>query len=179
MKKSLLVAAVLCLASLAVSAFDTTAFQLSLWAPRAQLVPPEIAISGLKINLPYGNNSKVTGLDLGLVSVNREQDSKLDAQVSALQINLWNSTNGKFGGLQVGLVNLADNAAGIQIGLYNSTDNMFRGVHAGLVNISMEVHGLEIGLVNYTEFMTGVQLGLINIITKSSVPFLPLFNLCF
>ncbi len=179
MKKSLLTAAVLCLTAIALSAFDTTAFQLSLWAPRAQLVPPEIAISGLKINLPYGNNSKVTGLDIGLVSVNREQDSKLDAQVSALQINLWNSTNGKFGGFQVGLVNAADSAAGIQIGLFNSTDNIFRGFTVGLLNTSLEAHGLEIGLINYTEFLTGVQIGLVNIATKSSLPFFPIINMCF
>ena len=179
MKKSILVAAVVCLSALALSAFDTTAFQISLWAPRAQLVPPEIAISGLKLNLPYGNNSKVTGVDLGFVSINREQDDKLDAQVSAFQVNLWNSTNGRFGGFQVGLVNLADTSAGIQVGLLNSTDNMFRGFHVGVFNSSLEVHGLEVGLINYTEFLTGVQIGLINIATKSTLPFFPIINMCF
>ena len=76
MKKTLLVATVLCLTALALSAFDTTAFQLSLWAPRAQLVPPEIAISGLKINLPYGNNSKVTGV----INMSRKQEQKDDPE---------------------------------------------------------------------------------------------------
>ncbi len=178
MKKSLLIAAAVCLTALSLSAFDTTAFQLSVWAPRVQLVPPEIAVSGLKINLPYGNNSKVTGLDIGLVSVNREQD-KVDAQVSALQINLWNSTNGKFSGFQVGLFNLADSAAGIQIGLFNSTDNIERGFAVGLLNTSQDFRGLEIGLINYTEFLTGVQIGIINIATKSSLPFFPIINMCF
>ena len=179
MKKILLVMAVMAMTAGLVSAFDTTAFQIGVWAPKVQLVPPEIALSGLKLNLPYGNNGQVTGLDLGLVSINREQNDQLNAHVSALQVNLWNSTNGAFAGVQVGLYNEAVNSAGIKVGLINNTANMSRGVEVGLINTSLECHGLQVGLINYTEFLTGVQIGLVNIATKSTLPFFPIINMCF
>lgn len=179
MKKLLVVFAILLMTAGVVSAFDTTAFQLSIWAPKMQLVPPEIAISGLKINLPYGSNGQVNGVDIGFVSISKEQSAELAAQVTALQINLWNSTNGNFGGIQVGLVNIADNSDGVVVGLVNIAHDHANGVRVGLVNTSFEYHGLEVGLVNYTEFLQGVQIGLVNIATKSTVPFFPIVNMCF
>ncbi len=179
MKKFLLAMAVMVMTAGFVSAFDTTAFQIGVWAPKVQLVPPEIALSGLKLNLPYGNNGQVTGLDIGLVSINREQNDQLSAHVSALQVNLWNSTNGVFAGVQVGLYNEAVNSSGIKIGLINNTSSISRGVEVGLVNSALEFHGLQVGLINYTEFLTGVQVGIVNIATKSTLPFFPIINMCF
>ena len=179
MKKFLLLFVAVMMSASALSAFDTTAFQFSFWAPKLQLVPPEIAVSGLKLNLPYGNNGCVTGLDIGLVSINREQDNQLEANVSALQVNLFNSTNGTFAGIEIGLFNHAENASGIEIGLINNVNGTYRGIEIGLVNLSMDFRGLEIGLVNYTEFLTGLQIGIINIATKSSLPFFPIINMCF
>ena len=178
MKKVFFIIALLALTAGILPAFDNTALQLSLWAPKAQLVPPEISISGLKLNLPYGSNCQITGLDLGIVSIAREESSDLEARVSALQVNLFNSTSGSFAGIQVGLVNLADTSSGIIAGLVNSTRNYASGVEVGLVNTSLEFHGLEVGLVNYTEFLQGVQIGLINIATKSTLPFFPIVNIC-
>jgi len=43
----------------------------------------------------------------------------------------------------------------------------------------MATRGLQIGLINYTESMTGIQIGLVNIITESVVPFFPIINFCF
>ena len=77
MKKSLLVLAILALTTGIVSAFDTTALQLGIWAPNVQLVPPEISITGVKINLPYGSNCQITGLDIGLVSISNDQGTEL------------------------------------------------------------------------------------------------------
>ena len=179
MKKLLVVFAALLMTAGVASAFDTTAFQLSIWAPKMQLVPPEIAISGLKLNLPYGSNGQVNGMDFGFVSISNEQTAELSAQVTALQINLWNSTNGNFGGIQAGPVNIADNSDGVVIGLVNIAHDHANGVRVGLVNTSFEYHGLEVGLVNYTEFLQGVQIGLVNITTKSTVPFFPIVNMCF
>ncbi|MBR4125495.1 MAG: hypothetical protein IKR13_04770 [Victivallales bacterium] len=179
MKNLLAVFAVLLLTAGMVSAFDTTAFQLSIWAPKMQLVPPEIAISGLKLNLPYGSNGQINGVDLGFVSISKDQNAELAAQVTALQINLWNSTSGNFGGIQVGLANIADNSDGVVVGLVNIARDHANGVRVGLVNTSFEYHGLEIALVNYTEFLQGVQIGLVNIATKSTLPFFPIVNMCF
>lgn len=179
MKKLLSVIAVMVVTMGMASAFDTTALQLGIWAPKVQLVPPEIALSGLKLNLPYGNNGQVTGLDLGLVSINREQNDQICAHVSALQVNLWNSTNGNFAGVQAGLYNEAVNSAGIKVGIVNNTTNISRGVEVGIINTALDMHGLQVGLVNYTEFLTGVQIGIVNIATKSTLPFFPIINMCF
>lgn len=178
MKKILVVLIVMMMVS-AVKAFDTTALQIGLWAPNVQLVPDEISVSGLKLNLPYGGNGKVVGLDLGLVSINNELSNDFTGQVSALQVNLWNGTDGEFSGLQVGLVNQSGDSNGIILGLFNLTDDISRGLEIGLVNTSLEFRGLEIGLVNYTQFLTGLQIGLINIVTNSYVPVFPIVNFCF
>lgn len=179
MKKLLLVFALLALSTGLVSAFDNTAFQLGIWSPEMQLVPPEISVSGLKINLPYGSNSQVTGLDLGIVSIARDQSLDTEARVSALQINIFNSNSGSFAGLQAGVVNLSDTSSGIVLGVVNSVNGRSSGIAFGAVNTSMEFHGVEIGLVNYTEFLEGVQIGLVNIATKSTIPFFPFINICF
>lgn len=179
MKKSLLIFALVTMVTCAVSAFDNTAFQLGVWSPRMQLVPPEISVSGLKLNLPYGSNCQITGVDLGIVSIAREQTSDLEAHVSALQVNLFNKTSGSFSGIQVGLVNLSETSSGIVVGLVNSTAQQANGLEVGLVNTSLEFHGLQVGIVNYTEFLQGVQIGLVNIATKSTLPFFPIVNMCF
>ncbi len=179
MKKALLTLVLLFFAVLSLPAFDNTALQLSIWSPKLQLVPPEITISGLKLNLPYGSNCQITGIDLGLVSITREEGADLEARVAAFQMNLFNSNSGSFSGLQLGVVNLSDTSSGIIVGAVNSTNSRASGIQLGLVNTSLEFRGLEVGLVNYTEFLEGVQIGLINIATKSTLPFFPFINMCF
>ena len=172
MKKILAIFAVLLMTAGVASAFDTTAFQLSIWAPKLQLVPPEIAISGLKLNLPYGGNNNVTGLDLGFFSINGNTNA-------ILQVNLFNRTDEDFIGCQVGLINLSGNSSGVNVGLLNSAESMSSGLTIGLVNTSLEPRGVQSGIVNYTEFLTGFQIGIANIVTKSTVPFFPIINFCF
>ena len=179
MKKTILALALLVLTAGALSAFDTTALQLSIWAPKVQLVPPEIAVGFLKLNLPYGSNYQVTGIDLGLVSINNSQGDELPAEVTGFQLNLWNATDGNFAGAQIGLINIADNSYGLEIGLGNIAATTSSGCAIGLVNVSHEFNGLEVGLVNYTEFLRGVQIGLVNVAIRSTLPFFPIINMCF
>lgn len=171
MKKMFLGLGLFLLCCVSVHAFNTSALQISIWAPRTQLVPDYIDVSGLKLNLPYGSNQNMAGLDLGLVSIN--------GNTAALQVNLFNRSSENFAGLQVGLVNVAGTSGGISISLFNSTESIARGVDIALVNTALEHRGIQIGLVNYTEFLTGFQIGLINIVTKSTVPFFPIINFCF
>ena len=170
MKKFLLYALVL----VAVCAYarDSTPLQISLWPPNAQVAPQNINVTGLKINLPFGGNDQINGVDLGFASTSEE--------CSALQINLIiNRSHTSFSGIQAGLINQAGSASGIVLGGMNIADDKFRGLEVGLINSSMEAHGIQIGLINYTEFMTGLQIGLVNIITQSNVPFFPIINFCF
>lgn len=157
--------------SVAAFAFDTSALQLSLWAPKVQLVPDYIDISGLKLNLPYGGNKRVAGVDLGFVSINNSS--------SSLQVNLFNRNLDDYVGCQVGLVNMAGTSSGVNIGLVNFTEGISSGLQISLFNASLEHRGMQIGLINYCEFLTGMQIGLCNIVTKSTVPFFPIVNFCF
>lgn len=156
-----------------VQALDTSCLQISLWAPKVQLVNETVDIYGLKLNLLYGGNERVVGLDAGLFSNNES--------VSALQANIFmNRTREHFAGLQAGIYNGAASSSGIKIGLVNRTEGINSGVSVGLLwNSSLENRGVTIGLINYTEFLTGLQIGLINIATKSTVPFFPILNFCF
>jgi len=172
MKKLLFVLAASLLVTGSALAFDTTCFQIGVWAPKVQIVPDTIDISGLKLNLPYGGNNNVTGLDLGFFSIN-------DNTNAILQLNLFNRTDEDFLGFQVGLINLSGNSTGLNVGLLNSAESMSSGLTIGLVNTALEHRGVQIGLVNYTEFLTGFQIGIANIVTKSTVPFFPIINFCF
>ncbi len=164
--------AVLVLLAVSASAFDTTVFQAGIWPSRFQLVPDEINISGLKLNLPFSRNDEICGLDLGLASSSKK--------TSALQVNLFiNRNHDEFSGIQAGIINQNGNANGIIAGLWNVTDDKTHGVEVGLINGSTEYRGLQVGLINYTEMMRGLQIGLINIITESVVPVFPIFNFCF
>lgn len=173
MKKFLGVLVCLAVFSGSVQALDTSCLQLSLWAPKIQLVNETVDIYGLKLNLLYGGNERVVGLDVGLFSNNES--------VSALQANIFmNRTRAHFSGLQAGIYNSAASSSGIKLGLVNWTEGIDSGLTVGLLlNSSLESRGVAIGLVNYTEFLTGVQIGLINIATKSTVPFFPIVNFCF
>lgn len=171
MKKAWLFAVALLLGAF-VRAYDTTPLQIGIWPPNMQVVTPEINVSGIKLNLPYGGNNNIVGLDLGIASTSDN--------TSALQANiLFNMVEEQYKGLQVGLFNLCGDSAGLQIGLMTSTDKTASGIQIGAVNSALEMNGIQIGLVNYTQFMVGVQIGFVNIITDSILPFFPIVNFCF
>lgn len=133
--------------------------QVSIITP-IQLFPEEDSISGLRLNLLYGRNVSVTGLDLGLVN---------------------HTSTGMMTGLQYGLVGIADNDfTGWQDNSINIVRNDFKGMQWGLVNYARNAKGFQLGFVNYTWTMEGLQIGLLNIIREGAmVPVLPLVNWCF
>jgi hypothetical protein len=146
-------------------------FQLSFIGPTMQLVDDDADVKGFRLNLLYGVNRNVTGLDLGLINRTTEDFKGYQGglvgvthgRVSGWQDN-WavNVAEGQFYGLQTGLVNLVGTGEGVQFGAYNSADYM---------------SGLQIAVVNFAEDLNGVQVGLINIIrSKGSFPILPLVN---
>jgi len=172
MKKMFLLVVSLLTLSFTGYSFDTSALQISIWAPSAQVIPDDLDISGLKLNLPYGSNHKVIGLDLGLVSRNIE--------TAALQLNIANVSIDKFSGLQIGMLNYSGESSGLCLGvLYNAVESVGSGLSLAIVNTSLEFRGVQIGILNYTEFLTGFQIGIINIVKNSQVPFFPIINFCF
>lgn len=172
MKKVLLVVAVLLAGISSAFAYDTTPFQIGIWPPKYQIVTEDINVSGLKINLPFGGNDSIQGVDLGLAATSKT--------TSALQVNVFvNRAHEEFSGLQFAILNQSGNANGVILGGMNVTDDKTKGIQVGVINSSMETRGIQIGLINYTESMTGFQIGLVNVITESVVPFFPIINFCF
>ena len=133
--------------------------QLSLITP-VQIFPEEDSVTGIRLNLIYGRNSSILGLDFGLVN---------------------HATSGISMGWQTGLVGIVDaDFVGLQDNAVNMVKSNFKGLQWGVVNYAKAARGLQLGLVNYAERMYGLQIGLVNIITRDSdVPVLPIVNWSF
>lgn len=148
--------------------------QLSLFNP-VQLFPEETAVKGLRLNLIYGKNVSVTGLDIGLINHTTSGGFKglqyglvgiSDADFIGWQNNFVNVSKGEFQGFQSGLVNTTRNMSGFQYGFVNNAD---------------EITGVQLGLVNYAGHMTrGLQIGIVNIIREGGkFPVFPIVNWAF
>ena len=133
--------------------------QLSLVTP-IQLFPEDNSIKGLRINLLYGRNAAITGLDWGLIN---------------------HTTTGKSMGIQLGLVGLSDSDfMGWQYNAVNVTQGKVEGLQWGTVNYAHSMTGLQLGLVNYAVIMNGLQIGLVNIIRQGGTfPVFPIVNWSF
>jgi hypothetical protein len=169
MRPPLLLAALL-LAGAASSARAQSPIQLSLFTP-VQLVPATQAVQGLRLNLIYGTNTAVTGLDIGLVNMTTRGPSM------GLQYGVANIVTGQFTGWQAGLVTIMN---GSQTGLQTSVINMAEaneGLQWGGFNSSNQMNGLQLGLVNYARRIHGVQIGIVNIIKEGGqFPVFPIVN---
>ena len=134
--------------------------QIALFNP-IQLFNENTSITGLRINLLYGKNTTVSGLDWGLVN---------------------HMTSGVSKGVQFGLVGLVEASyVGWQDNCVNITKEKFEGLQLGIVNYAGTVSGVQIGLVNYAANMSkGLQIGLVNIIKQGGqFPFFPIVNWAF
>ncbi len=147
------------LAMPALSAAQTQPVNVALVTP-IQIFPENTSIMGLRINLIYGKNASMEGLDWGLVNA---------------------VGSGGLTGVQLGLANICDgNASGIQWSAVNLTKGNVEGVQWGWFNSGGHVSGLQFGLVNYAGSMYGLQIGLINIIkTGGFMPVFPIVNFSF
>ena len=102
--------------------------QLALLAP-IQIFPATDEISGIRLNLIYGKNVSVTGLDLGLIN---------------------HTTGGKSVGVQYGVVGINEgDYLGWQYEFVNITQGDLEGLQLGFVNYANNANGLQFGFVNY------------------------------
>ncbi len=161
-------------------------FQLSLVTP-AQFVPREDIVCGTRLNLLWGDNKAVWGLDAGLMNAAGELrgieiggianrlkglEEAPSAQSWGVQIaGLVNSNiKAPFTGFQIaGLVNDHDEASftGLQVaGLANDDDkSSFGGIQVALFsnqNYQSEVTGIQMALFNQAQKLNGFQIGLAN-----------------
>ena len=181
---------------------DCSPIQTSLFPPY-QLVPAEKDVCGLRLNLPFGENDNIYGLDLGFVGGTRNSCNGIMLNLLG-NFNIGGSTKGieltglmnfNIGGLNLtteggsgtkgiqlaGCLNLnLGDIDVIQIAGLANTGGKVRGIQvAGLYNGAASVRGIQIGLINVTEELSGLQIGLANYIRESPVPILPIINLKF
>ena len=133
--------------------------QIALLTP-IQIFSEKNAISGLRLNLIYGRNISITGLDIGLVN---------------------HTTKSPSTGAQFGFIGLVESDfTGWQDNSVNWTKKKCEGFQFGVINYAGSMSGFQLGLVNYTENMKGLQIGIINIIKKGGAfPFFPIINWSF
>lgn len=166
------------------------AFQFGFFAPDLQLVDASEDVRGLRINIVYGENANMSGVDLGIVNsttgdfagfgwapgANLVEGSAVGVQWSWL----YSHTAGEFTGWQSGLVSRVGGAgsAGLQSGWINLVESDFTGVQLGLFNRAESVKGLQLGFVNWAERLDGgLQIGLVNYAKNSDLfPILPIVN---
>jgi hypothetical protein len=122
---------------------EQRAFQLSLFDP-VQIVPASEGISGLRLNLLYGRNASLTGIDVGLVNV----------------------VSGDAVGFQWGAVGVTGSFLGFQDNLVNINQGKLRGLQVGFFNHAERVEGLQLGLVNHAGTIHGLQIGFVNVIDR-------------
>ncbi|MCE1188180.1 MAG: hypothetical protein LWX56_03485 [Ignavibacteria bacterium] len=133
------------------------AVQISLVNP-VQLFSESTSVTGLRINLLYGKNTNVNGLDWGLVN---------------------HTTSGTSFGLQTGFLNLDEaNFSGHQNGFVNVIKGNMSGMQWGVINYGESVSGIQIGVINYAQYLKkGLQIGLVNIAKQNGqFPIFPIIN---
>jgi hypothetical protein len=112
----------------------------------------------LRVNLLYGKNASVYGLDVGFVNLAGEFDG--------LGVGFVNKVEERVRGLQYGVANYAREVVGVQIAEISNQSNSVVGVQIG-------------GLVNDAEKLVGLQIGLLNFNKSGPLPFFPIFNFGF
>jgi hypothetical protein len=148
-------------------------FQLAVVNP-IQIRGEDEAINILRLNLIYGKNTYVQGIDIGLVNHNTSGVSIgwqyglvgfVEADFTGWHDNFVNIVRGEFNGFQSGFYNEMGSGKAFQWGFINRAEY---------------VSGFQLAIVNYTENMYGLQIGLINIIRqKEELPVLPIVNWSF
>lgn len=166
--------------------FAETPFQLGV--PR-QNMPADESVKGVRLNLLYGKNTNMSGLDLNILALGETNN------FTGVQIPIFfglgaNKVNNSFTGVGLGAANIhLGQSTGVVIGGINFT-NDFNGLQLGIVNFNQGESLVDIGFVNYAEKTTfqlgmvnftndlqGVQIGFINFAKNGFFPVFPFFNI--
>jgi hypothetical protein len=118
---------------------DESFFQLSL-TPDIAIQSRETRINGISLNI-WGENPQ-----------------------SSFTLGFVNGSTGESKGFSWGLCNYSETYTGVQFAFVNYSKVKFTGWQDGFVNVAKEFHGVQTGFINYTESMSGLQLGVVNII---------------
>jgi len=138
-----------------------TPAQISLLPTVVQLPTEDAPVKGLSLNLYYGVQPSVSGLQLGLVS-------EVETDLKGVDLNMISLTGKDVRGMQFALVNYVEvDAKGVQLGGFsNLTKGALTGAQLSVGNASGSGRGVQMGFFNSggTEF-GGMQLGAVSLVT--------------
>ncbi len=144
---------------------------------------------GAQVGFVNGVGDDLYGAQVGFIN-------PVAAKADGAQIGFVNSVGESLVGAQVGFVNgmgtsllggqlgfvnhVGDNAKAVQYSFVNTVGDSLTGAQFGLVNSARNhTYGAQIGIVNKTSKLTGLQLGLINVIDSASKKSVPIGFLSF
>lgn len=165
-------------------------FQFGFWAPDLQTAPVTEDVRGLRIDVLYGENRNVSGVDLGLVNSTTGDfvgfgwapgANLVDGSAAGVQWSwIYSHTAGEFTGWQTAIVSRigGHGSCGLQTGWVTLNESDFTGAQIGLFNKAETLKGLQLGLVNWAERLDGgLQIGLVNYAANSDLcQVLPIVN---
>lgn len=181
--------ALLCAALLpATASFAGAPLQLSLWAPRPQLVSALSGVTGLRLAI-YGENTYLKGLDIGgvLKTIGDEDGivlglyDKIGGDLTGASLGLVSDVGSDTLGVTAALVDLhGGDLDGLSLGLYSGVGGTVTGLQLAMVNRAARLEGIQLGLLNIANGGEGLQIGLLNYFDGSPVyEWLPLVNFAF
>lgn len=180
MKRVILVLGVLLYAKMALA---DAAFQFT--APNVR-VPDDPDVNGMRISLFHGENTKVRGFDLGLLSLSETSEMSGLSLVAGVHrmtgemsggaaISLVNYHTGRDSGLNAAFINkLNDTAHAFNVSFLNIADGPTQ-VDLGGLNMSGRSTA-QIGFVNITRRLRSFQFGFLNIAENGFLPVFPVVN---
>lgn len=197
MKRIKILLGMICLIS--TMTFAETPFQLGV--PGTNM-PADQTVKGVRLNLLYGKNTNMSGLDINILALG-ETDNFKGVQLSPFWIGA-NKVNNSFTGVGLGAANIhLGQSTGVVLGFVNYT-NDFTGLQWGAVNFNQkksvinlgavnfnqgesivdigfvnyaEKTTFQLGVVNFTNNLEGVQVGFINFAKNGFFPVFPFFNI--
>ena len=186
--QTLLACSGLALASVAARA--DVPFQFGFWAPDLQIADVTEDVRGLRIDIFYGENRNVSGVDLGIVNSTTGDfvgfgwapgANLVDGSAVGVQWSwIYSRTTGEFTGWQTAIVSRIGGygSCGLQTGWVTLNESDFTGAQIGLFNKAETLKGLQLGIVNYAERLDGgLQIGLVNYAANSDLyKVLPIVN---
>jgi hypothetical protein len=179
MKRTILVFSLLVFSG---AALAETPFQFAASNLRA---PDDPNVSGIRFAVIHGKNQRVSGVDLGLLSLSETTNlkglsavlgmSKLNGDMFGCASGLINVHTGKDTGVNAAFVNRVNTVeSGANVGFVNVADG-YTMVDLGGVNVSGG-SSVQLGFLNVTKKLTGVQIGFLNLAENGFLPMFPFFN---
>lgn len=165
------------------AAVAETGFQLGV--PNLN-VPKDPEVNGMRLSFLYGKNQRMSGLDLGLLSVSETTTmsgvgliagvSRITGEMSSsASFSLVNYHTGSDSGVNAAFINLLNDASGA---FNTGFVTIARGgtmVDLGGINMS-ERSTAQIGFVNITQEIKSFQFGFLNMAKNGFLPVFPIFN---